>query len=51
MSATKEGDGYTLNGSKMFVLDGHTADLIIVAAKTPKGTSLFAVEGGAVGEC
>ena len=32
-TATKDGDGYKLNGTKMFVLDGHTADLILVAAK------------------
>src|SRR6266550_2229332 len=33
-TATKAGDGYTIDGHKMFVLDGHTANLIIVAAKT-----------------
>src|SRR5688572_3563007 len=27
MTATKSGDGYTLSGSKMFVIDGHTANL------------------------
>src|SRR4249919_2909583 len=32
--ATKSGDGWTISGTKMFVLDGHTADLIIVAART-----------------
>ncbi len=48
-TATKDGDGWKLNGTKMFVLDGHTADLIIVAAKTDKGTSLFAVSGDAAG--
>ncbi len=47
MEATAAGDGWTLSGTKMFVLDGHTANLIIVAAKTGKGTSLFAVEGDA----
>lgn len=49
MEATAAGDGWTLTGTKMFVLDGHTADLIIVAAKTGKGTSLFAVQGDAAG--
>jgi alkylation response protein AidB-like acyl-CoA dehydrogenase len=44
MEATAAGDGWTLSGTKMFVLDGHTANLIIVAAKTAKGTSLFAVQ-------
>ncbi len=47
--ATKSGDGWTISGTKMFVLDGHTADLIIVAARTDAGVSLFAVEGGASG--
>ena len=49
MEATAAGDGWTLTGTKMFVLDGHTANLIIVAAKTGKGTSLFAVQGDAAG--
>ncbi len=49
MQASGSGSSFTLNGTKMFVLDGHTADLIIVAAKTGKGTSLFAVDGKANG--
>jgi alkylation response protein AidB-like acyl-CoA dehydrogenase len=49
MTATKSGDGYTLSGTKSFVLDGNAAGLIIVAAKTDAGTSLFAVDGGASG--
>jgi alkylation response protein AidB-like acyl-CoA dehydrogenase len=49
MEASASGDGFTLSGVKSFVIDGHTADLIIVAAKTGKGTSLFAVEGSASG--
>jgi alkylation response protein AidB-like acyl-CoA dehydrogenase len=49
MEATASGDGYTLSGTKSFVLDGHVASLIIVAAKTGAGTSLFAVEGDASG--
>jgi alkylation response protein AidB-like acyl-CoA dehydrogenase len=48
-SATADGDRWTLNGTKMFVLDGHTADLIIVAARTGAGVSLFAVQGDAAG--
>ena len=31
LAATKKGDGWVLNGHKMFVIDGHVADLIIVA--------------------
>jgi alkylation response protein AidB-like acyl-CoA dehydrogenase len=49
MEATAAGDGYTLTGTKSFVIDGHLANLIIVAAKTPAGTSLFAVDGDASG--
>jgi alkylation response protein AidB-like acyl-CoA dehydrogenase len=49
MQATAAGDGWTLTGTKMFVLDGHTANLIIAAARTEKGVSLFAVDGGAAG--
>jgi alkylation response protein AidB-like acyl-CoA dehydrogenase len=49
MEATASGDGWTLSGTKMFVLDGHTAGLIVVAARTPQGVSLFAVEGDAAG--
>jgi alkylation response protein AidB-like acyl-CoA dehydrogenase len=48
-TATKSGDGYTIDGHKMFVLDGHTANLIIVAAKTGDSISLFTVAGDAAG--
>ena len=49
-----DGDGYILNGAKRFVVDGHSADLLIVAARTPgtagaAGLSLFAVPGDAEG--
>src|SRR6185369_2374013 len=37
VSATKSGDGYTLNGSKSFVIDGAIADVILVAARTGSG--------------
>src|SRR5918995_26566 len=49
MQATQSGDGWTLSGTKMFVLDGHTANLIIVAARTAGGVSLFAVDADASG--
>ena len=49
MEATPSGDGYTLSGTKSFVLDGHIASLIIVAARTASGVSLFAVDGNASG--
>ena len=49
MTATASGDGYTLDGSKMYVLDGHVANEIIVAARTDAGVSLFHVSGDADG--
>ncbi len=49
LEATGSGSEFTLNGTKMFVLDGHTANLIIVAARTAKGVSLFTVAGDAAG--
>ena len=49
MEASGSGSDWTLNGTKMFVLDGHTANLIIVAARTGKGVSLFTVAGDAAG--
>lgn len=49
MTATQAGDGWTLDGTKMFVLDGHTADLVLVAARTSGGVSLFSVVGDAAG--
>jgi alkylation response protein AidB-like acyl-CoA dehydrogenase len=49
MEATKAGDGWTLSGHKMFVFDGHTANLIVVAARSGGAVSLFAVDGSAPG--
>ncbi|MEM9561762.1 MAG: acyl-CoA dehydrogenase family protein [Actinomycetota bacterium] len=49
MEATASGDGHTLSGVKSFVIDGHIANLIIVAARTGAGVSLFAVDGDAAG--
>jgi alkylation response protein AidB-like acyl-CoA dehydrogenase len=48
-TATKAGDDWSVTGSKMFVIDGHTADLILVAARTDAGVSLFSVAGDASG--
>jgi alkylation response protein AidB-like acyl-CoA dehydrogenase len=43
-------DGGKLTGTKSFVLDGHTADLILVLAKKAGGgLGLFSVDGGAAG--
>jgi len=51
---SRQGSDYVLRGSKHFVVDGHTADLVIVAARADKsrgaeGVSLFAVPGDAKG--
>jgi len=47
--ARRSGDGYRLDGRKSFVIDGHVADLILVAAQADGGPSLFAVPGDADG--
>ncbi|MBV8692469.1 MAG: acyl-CoA/acyl-ACP dehydrogenase [Actinobacteria bacterium] len=49
LTATEAGGSWTLSGVKSFVLDGHTADTILVAARTPAGVSLFHVAGDAAG--
>jgi alkylation response protein AidB-like acyl-CoA dehydrogenase len=49
LAATKKGDGWVLDGHKMFVIDGHVANLIVVAARTGAGVTLFAVAGDAAG--
>ncbi len=48
-SARKSGADWTLEGTKWFVLDGHTADLVLVAARTDSGVGVFAVPGDADG--
>jgi alkylation response protein AidB-like acyl-CoA dehydrogenase len=47
--ARREGGGWALDGAKAFVVDGHTADVVLVAARAPGGPSVFAVEGRAAG--
>jgi alkylation response protein AidB-like acyl-CoA dehydrogenase len=49
MQAEPDGDRWLLSGAKSYVLDGHIADLLLVAALTPGGLSLFAVDGTASG--
>ena len=54
-TATASGDGYTLDGKKTFVLDGHVADKLLVVARTSaevgsrQGLSLFMVDREAAG--
>ncbi len=48
-TAARAGDGWAIDGHKMYVLDGHVANLVLVAARTAAGVSLFAVDGEAPG--
>ncbi|HUY26712.1 MAG TPA: acyl-CoA dehydrogenase family protein [Candidatus Binataceae bacterium] len=52
--ATPDADGYRLNGAKSYVVDGHVADLLIVAARAPKtsggeGLALFTLDANTGG--
>jgi alkylation response protein AidB-like acyl-CoA dehydrogenase len=49
LTAVAHGSEWTLNGEKLFVLDAHVAELILVAALTPTGVSVFAVDSAASG--
>ena len=48
-TATKNDQGYVLNGTKQFVMDGACADQLIVSAKTEKGQTLFLLDAQAAG--
>ena len=48
-TAVKDGDDWVINGSKTFITNGYSADLVVVAARTApekkaKGISLFGVD-------
>jgi alkylation response protein AidB-like acyl-CoA dehydrogenase len=49
LPAARASGGWTLTGAKHFVLDGATAQLVIVPARTAGGVSLFAVDAAAAG--
>jgi alkylation response protein AidB-like acyl-CoA dehydrogenase len=54
MTATSSGGAWRLDGTKSFVLDGHTADLLVVLARLPgtkgeDGLTFFTVAGDAAG--
>ncbi len=55
MKAARSGNGFKLSGEKAFVVDGHTADLLIVAARSAgapgerDGLTLFLVDPKAKG--
>ena len=48
-TAVRDGDSWVINGSKTFITNGYSADLVLVAARTSpekkaRGITLFAVE-------
>ncbi len=52
--AAPDSDGYRLDGIKSFVVDGHVAELLIIAARAPKttgleGLALFTLDANAAG--
>jgi alkylation response protein AidB-like acyl-CoA dehydrogenase len=52
LTADKSGDGYVLNGTKLFVPNAHVSDNLVVAARTGEGDtdiSLFIVSSQAKG--
>ncbi|HEY0114063.1 MAG TPA: acyl-CoA dehydrogenase family protein [Allosphingosinicella sp.] len=49
MWAERAGNGFRLTGRKQFVVQGASADLIVVAARAEEGVTLFAVEKEARG--
>jgi alkylation response protein AidB-like acyl-CoA dehydrogenase len=55
LKATRSGNGFRLKGAKAFVVDGHVADVLVVAARTAgadddtKGITLFLVDPRAKG--
>ncbi len=56
-AATREGGGFRINGSKLFVPDAHAADLLLVVARTAQtddpahGITMFIVPAGSDGLC
>jgi alkylation response protein AidB-like acyl-CoA dehydrogenase len=48
-SAARAGNRWVLDGQKWFVLDGATADLVLVAARAGDDVAVFAVPGDAPG--
>ncbi len=53
-TAVRDGDDWVINGSKTFITNGYSADLVVVAARTSpekraRGITLFAIEAGMPG--
>jgi alkylation response protein AidB-like acyl-CoA dehydrogenase len=49
VTASQADGGWAISGSKRFVINGDTADILLVSARTADGPSLFAVTGDASG--
>jgi alkylation response protein AidB-like acyl-CoA dehydrogenase len=49
LAACREGDHWRISGTADIVVDGCSADLLLVAAPSPAGSCLFAVAGDATG--
>ncbi len=49
LTARRDGAGHRIRGTADYVIDGYTANLLLVAANTEVGPSLFAVSGDADG--
>jgi alkylation response protein AidB-like acyl-CoA dehydrogenase len=49
VTAGSDGATWRISGTKTYVLDGHSADVVLVAARTGAGVSLFHVAGDAAG--
>jgi len=47
--ARAKSDGFELDGARAWVLDGHVADVLLVAARTDDGIGLFRVDARAEG--
>ena len=50
-TAVRDGDGWVINGSKTFITNGFSADLVVTAVRTSpekgaKGITLFGIEAG-----
>ncbi len=44
LAAARSGSGYRLSGIKLFVPDAHVADVLVCAARTPEGVTLFLLD-------
>jgi alkylation response protein AidB-like acyl-CoA dehydrogenase len=49
LQATADRGAWRLDGEKTYVIDGHSADVLLVVARTKEGLSLFRIAGGADG--